>query len=366
MTYDVAWRGSIRQRFWILAMVFVVAGLATGAGSVAAECAWDDGFWLSEFENDVEALVVYDDGSGGALYAGGYFTLASGVTVNGVAKWDGTQWSALAGPYGTNMDAGTKALAVYDDGNGEALYAGGDFTTAGGITVNHIAKWDGTQWSALSGPAGTGMDSPNSTVEALAVYDDGSGEALYAGGSFSTASGISVNGIAKWDGAQWSAMPGPLGTGVLGSVFTLAVYDDGSGEALYVGGYFTTAGGRTVNNIAKWDGTLWLAQGGPNAIGVGSGVNALAVYDDGYGEALYACGPFTSAGGVAVKGIAKWDGMQWSAMPGIFGSFWGSNGWAHALAVYDDGSGEALYAGGWLTDAGEVWVHGIAKWDGSG
>src|SRR5690349_10531346 len=52
------------------------------------------------------------------------------------------------------------AMAVYN-GN---LIAGGDFTTAGGISAIRIAQWDGNSWSAL----GSGM---NSDVYALAVYD---------------------------------------------------------------------------------------------------------------------------------------------------------------------------------------------------
>ena len=42
------------------------------------------------------------------------------------------------------------ALAV----SGTNLYAGGYFTTAGGVTANYIAKWDGSAWSAL----GSGMN----------------------------------------------------------------------------------------------------------------------------------------------------------------------------------------------------------------
>ena len=41
------------------------------------------------------------------------------------------------------------ALAV----SGTNLYAGGYFTTAGGVPANNIAKWDGSAWSAL----GSGM-----------------------------------------------------------------------------------------------------------------------------------------------------------------------------------------------------------------
>ena len=46
--------------------------------------------------------------------------------------------------------ATSPALAV----SGTNLYAGGDFTTAGGVPANHIAKWNGSAWSAL----GSGID----------------------------------------------------------------------------------------------------------------------------------------------------------------------------------------------------------------
>jgi hypothetical protein len=72
------------------------------------------------------------------------------------------------------MNSTVWALAV----SGGTLYAGGDFTTAGGTAANSIAQWNGSSWSAL----GSGM---NSTVRALAV----SGGRFYAGGYFTTAGG---------------------------------------------------------------------------------------------------------------------------------------------------------------------------------
>ena len=129
-------------------------------------------------------------------YAGGDFTTAGGVTANRIAKWDGTtsSWSAL----GSGMNSTVRALAVDGGGN---LYAGGDFTTAGGVTANYIAKWDGTtsSWSAL----GSGM---NSAVFALTM--DGSGN-LYAGGRLTTAGGVPANRIAKWTAADGRAIAGP-------------------------------------------------------------------------------------------------------------------------------------------------------------
>jgi hypothetical protein len=59
---------------------------------------------------------------------------------------------------------------------GGDLYVGGQFTKAGTLRVNHIAKWNGANWSALgSGTAGE--------VDALTA----SGGALYVGGTFTTA-----------------------------------------------------------------------------------------------------------------------------------------------------------------------------------
>jgi hypothetical protein len=187
---------------------------------------------------------VFDDGSGAgpALYAGGRFASAGGQSASNVAKWDGQGWSALS----SGIDEDVFALAVFDDGSGPgpALYAGGQFTSAGGQSANKIAKWDGQSWSALS----SGM---NWDVDALTVFDDGSGAgpALYAGGDFSTAGGVAVNGIARWDGQRWSA----LSSGFQSTVQALGVFDDGSaaGPALYAGGYFESSPGGD-SRLAKW------------------------------------------------------------------------------------------------------------------
>jgi hypothetical protein len=167
---------------------------------------------------------------------------------------------------------------------------------AGGMPANRIAKWDGAQWSGLS----FGMSS--GTVLALTVFHDGTGPALYAGGAFSMAGGEPVNNIAKWDGKQWA----PLGSGMSSQVTALTVFDDGTGAALYAGGTFTTAGGVEANRIARWDGSQWSALGSGMTGGPLSGLDALTVFDDGTGAALYAGGTFTMAGDVPADRIAKW------------------------------------------------------------
>lgn len=306
----------------------------------AAQCEWSatDG----GFNGGVNALASYDDGSGAALYAAGGFTTAGGVPANYIAKWDGIDWS----PLGSGLPR--PELYALADFDGE-LYVGGLFSSAGGVSVDNIAKWDGTDWSA----AGAGT---NSSVYALAVFDDGSGDALYVGGQFSTAGGVAATGVAKWDGSSWSA----LGSGIGGYVYALEVHDDGTGSALYAAGKFGDGGGALPDYVARWDGTSWSSLD-PTASPNGQ-VNALAVFDDGSGPALYAAGTFHTP----FAHIARWDGTSWSQVGGGLWPLY--SGWASSLAVFDDGGGPGLYVSGYIQGISESYdplVTNIAKWDGA-
>ena len=97
----------------------------------------------------VYALLVHDDGTGPQLYAGGSFTPSPGQPGGGLARWNGVSWSAVGGSFGGATSPAVCALAVHDDGTGPALFAGGAFTTAGGVAASGVARWDGASWSAL-------------------------------------------------------------------------------------------------------------------------------------------------------------------------------------------------------------------------
>ncbi len=336
------------QRSHSIASVLALLALARPAPALQAEgCepAWAPFFGhTSHLSGAVLTLARFDGGSGPELYAGGLFTTVSGQSLGPLLRWTGSQWNEpQSGVHGGSF--AVRALCVFDDGNGPALYVAGGFAFAGGAPANCIARWDGASWSPLGG----GLDGE---VYALAVYDDGSGPALHAAGFFTSAGGVPANRIARWDGVAWSG----LGGGLNDLVQSLAVYDDGSGPALHAGGNFTSAGGVPASRIARWDGSAWSALGG----GTNNRVLALTVHDDGTGPALYAGGTFTQAGGAPASRIARWDGASWSALGA------GVDDRVDAMCVLDDpDEGPMLCAGGDFTAAGGSPASRIALWDGT-
>ena len=233
---------------------FDSAGGVTGTAKLAR---WDGIQWNSmdamaeSFLSSVWDLTEYQ----GDLYIGGnYLDLNGNADLDHIAKWDGTTYSAVGGTIGGAVPLIILDLQVGDLGGGEKLYASGRFLNIAGVPANNIAEWDGTSWSAL----GSGI-THTSIAQAICmtVFDDGNGPALYAGGSFTTAGGVPATRIAKWDGANWSAM----GDGFNSTVQELTVFDDGSGPALYAMGNFTLSGATTINHIAKWNGSSWEAVG---------------------------------------------------------------------------------------------------------
>ena len=260
---------SSKRNVWLVALA-----LAFLAARARAQClSWSNEFAFGP-NGSVFAATSYNDGSGPVLYVGGDFILIHGTNqlAHFVVGWNGTSWSNL-GP-GTN-DMVT-ALGVYNSGNGPKLYVGGLFDMAGGQTANRIARWNGTTWS----PLGNGISgSPGATVNVMATGNPGGGLAsLFVGGSFSDAGGMIINYVARWNGTNWFS----LGGGVSGGVYTtqvagLCMFDDGGGPVLIAAGDFTMAGTIVAMNIARWDGTSWSSVGS----GIGGQVSDVIVYGEG-------------------------------------------------------------------------------------
>jgi hypothetical protein len=326
------------KNYFLAALLACMAMLGSPANPAAAG-GFSDANWVNVGTG--MNLFVYStviDPSGN-LYAGGNFTSAGGVSANYIAKWNGTSWTGL----GSGMNSWVLGLASDGFGN---IYAGGYFTRAAGSSANYIAKWNGTNWSAL----GQGLDN-----WVLCVASDSAGN-LYAGGVFANAGGVAANCVAKWNGTNWSA----LGTGLTVGGYTggyvpqvesLAL--DRAGN-LYAGGYFTSAGGVSASCIAKWDGTNWSP--------LGSGADSLvdSLLSDNSGN-LYAGGQFANIGGVNANYIAKWDGANWFGLGSGVQS--GGLGLPVVASLAMDACGN-LYAGGNFTNASGASADCMAKWNG--
>jgi hypothetical protein len=308
----------------------------------------------------VGSLAVFDSGSGPSIFTGGNFSMLLGSGwASRIATWNGVQWSDLQGgmsggyPYYYGLGGGTyyhtqvNALTVFDDGTGPALYVGGDFTQAGNVATYFIARWNGASWSAV----GIGV---TAQVYALTVHDDGGGPALYACGRFTGAGGVWAQGLAKWNGSSWSALGGAAGGPSGGLVWCMTSFNDGSGQALYVGGNFGLGGGPISTQVAKWNGSTWTSIGSWSAFG--DDIYMLTTLDDGTASALYAGGRFTPAGGGAQENLLRWNGSAWSKLgSGLTG------GVVDTAIAYDMGNGAGLYVGGQFTcaDSGD---HNLARW----
>jgi hypothetical protein len=248
----------------------VVVNDAEAVYPVRIDPTFSDANWVSMggvpgANGPVNAAVI--DGSGN-LYIGGFFTAAGNVIANNIAEWNGSSWSALGSGISGQGDDGNGpyvyALAV----SGSTVYAGGDFTTAGGSAANDIAQWNGSSWSALGSGISCVGDGNGPTVSALAV----SGSTLYAGGEFSKAGGNAANDIAQWNGTNWSALGSGMGAGgyAVPSVYALAV----SGSTLYAGGAFTTAG----TNVSAYAALAYLP--GPTLSIIADGANVVLTWPD--------------------------------------------------------------------------------------
>jgi hypothetical protein len=183
------------------------------------------------------------------------------------------------------------------------------------------------------------------SVQSLAVAADGS---LLVGGFVSLTPGGPSIGIARWDGGSWSSLGTGLGRGTLScGVYAIRALPNGD---IFVGGQFDTAGGMAVKNVAKWNGAAWSAvgEGLYGTFGSTAAVRALAFDSSG---ALIASGSFDRTGtDVVALNIARWNGTSWSSTDSTFAT-------APIYALENMPNGDVLAGGGM---SGSLW-----RWNGS-
>jgi len=119
------------------------------------------------------------------------------------------------------------------------LYCGGDFTSIGVVAASRVAKWNGSSWT----PLGSGL---NGACHVLYCAPDGR---IWAGGEFTTAGGLSTPGYAaSWNGSNWLPLDIALATATAPIVNTIVATRTG---ILTFGFLQTTTGTATATAITS-------------------------------------------------------------------------------------------------------------------
>lgn len=313
--------------------------------------------------------------NGNSLYVGGVFSSAGDIPVRNLACWDMAlqRWSDVGG----GVDSIVSSIAVH----GNDIYVGGHFYKAGAIPATELAIWNEASRAWRPFPW-TFENHPNNIAHINALLIDGSD--LYIAGVFNMGpSGLwgyndTVQSIIRWKLDQGSMER--LGESLV-EYDTKYPYVEAlhlAGGMLYVVGGFPLAGYYEASNIAalRIADDAWLSFGS-SVNGMKSrfffegrllyrdrdGLRAMALD----GEHIYVAGYFTSAGGVATRNVARWDGNAWNALAQGLGRApsgpmeFRDPEYVDAIAL----RGGELFAGGVFSLSGSDSVRNVARWDGT-
>lgn len=299
------------------------------------EVGWDPNFGNPGVNGTVRAIAVDTSGN---VYVVGDFTMAGGSPANRIARWDGETWTDLGANLGNCLTGFGSSLRVNAIAiSGSRIYIGGAFGSSG-----FLCRWTGSGWSADDFGRAYDVFGGDGTIEAIAI----SGSDVYVRGFFTAIGnrGLRTINMAKWDGTDWSlpvrpvVAAGPLPLVAQGGQIYASEVSSYTPEGTFIASY----------RIGRLVGTNWEPVGGDVS---GGGVTGIAFK----GNEMFVAGSFTSAGGVQVDRIAKWNGSEWSTL----GT--GLNNTATAIAVHNND----VYVAGTFTQAGGQAVNRIARWDGT-
>jgi hypothetical protein len=148
-------------------------------------------------------------------------------------------------------------MAVYDDGTGAALYVACVLSSGGTPAPYGIARWNGATWTPITASVTPQPGVAPTSFQSMSVHAGSAGPVLVVAGTFGSIDGVVANGMAAWNGSSWSAFgSGLAGTpGVYGPVAYAVVdhdFGDGAGPDVVVAGSFTAAGGQPAYGMARW------------------------------------------------------------------------------------------------------------------
>ncbi len=215
---------------------------------------------LLEFNND--------------LIVGGNFTSIGGIVAHCIAKWNGNSWSNLGqGDFLQN----TYVTDICEFNN--KLY----------VAAENMYEWNGIQWNTFSIYNSTFNQNETATARDFHVFNN----ELYVIAEFGE--------LLKFDGSNFINLNVPNSIGI-------PVCIEDYNNEIYLG---------TDKGVFKLSNQSWI-----NCTGIVTN-NPLVTDLESFNGDLYAIGWYSSIGGISVKNFAKYNGVNWSNIIMPYG-FWTS------------------------------------------
>lgn len=270
----------------------------------------------------------------------GRFTAVNGEPADGIAKFDGSSWSAFptalqaskifglaedrvvaVGKLPTSPSSLRQNVWLQDGPEWVSAMRGvqglsgllelqsGDVLGVGGDLPNGLARFDGASWHAVPFTSFYGGGSPSSGGTPTRMLELPDSSVVVAGDSMWLGADVTPRNIGRLTSTGWDTMSG----GLQGSVRALVRMANGD---IVAGGDFTSAPSFGARNaISRYDGSVWhpLGLGLQRSNGSAGRVDDMVVMP--YGR-IVVVGDFTKAGGLPAQGVAVFDGWFWRQVGG--------------------------------------------------
>jgi hypothetical protein len=266
---------------------------------------WNGSAWTRLSTDNPADLVNHLDAvsadSATDAWAVGYSETSGGVVSTLVERFTGSAWHQVAS-YDPGDDRTVRVLRAVQALSPTDVWAVGDFTPSGEGRFPLIERWNGSKWKETPPP------NPEGSVSTT-LYAVGASTATdaWAVGTYRLSGSNEQTLIEHWDGTTWTIVPSPNGSGTAASRFTgVSVISAADAWASGV----TMEGGKATPLLAHWNGTDWTRVKAPSVPGAyGTTPVAISVDQatDGWTVGSYAA----DDQGTPMPLFERWNGTKW-------------------------------------------------------
>ena len=278
--------------------------------------------WISATPFDDPNNTVRDvEVHNGDVYIGGDFQTVGGIVADRVAKWNGVSWSTVGIGSSFWNNVGSDDITDLCSSNdvlyaicGNSLYYLADMDTAFiWIYTGRDVRTNSKIYALGSEIMISGNDSN--------IYTGSEGNfSIFSEGSFTCFKEFNGDlyaareGLFKWVASTWVDITGATVGNI--DIYDLEVFQN----KLLIAGEFNTIGGLSINNIAYYDGANYSAVGTTTLNTTLTNTSLNPIYDiEVQGNQFYICGLFFDIENLSLHYGYRFDGVNWYPVGGAGG-----------------------------------------------